>query len=171
MATVYSNTERAERREAVRDSTGRASIKGPLVFWIGFLIFAVVIQLAAAPLLSAQGLADVSATLTKVASYLVYLPGLLIFPFLVSIWMGERLGNSTGKDGNPLKEGLINGGYAAVIYGITIFIVFLILNVGQSNVLSQIGSIYSLVYLIAIPVPILLVLTPAFAMLAAARKH
>lgn len=170
MATVYSDTEKPSRRESAQEDS-RASIRGPLSFWIGFLILAVIIQLVIVPVLSGQNLTDVATLLGNIAKYLVYLPGLLIFPFLVSIWIGERIGDSVGKTGNPLREGLINAAYASVIYGIAIFIVFLILNVGQSGIFSQLNSIYSLIYLIAIPVPILLVLTPAFALLASARKR
>lgn len=170
MATIYSNTERPQRTSAPQQSSKSISIKGPLVFWVIFLVIAVIIQIIAVPLAQQYDFINTSNTLHNLAYYIMYIPGLLVFPFLVSLWIGERVGSRIDKSGNPMRIGFINAAYASVIYGITVFVLFLISNVGQALAFTQLSTVLTVIYLVFVPMPILLIMTPSFAYLAAARR-
>lgn len=175
LATIYSNTERPQRASSVTASSANQkssgiSIKGPLIFWIFFLILAVLLQVIVVPILKQNDFINMATTISSLASYIIYVPGLLIFPFLVSIWIGERVGSRIENTSKTMKIGFINAAYASLIYGITMFILFLILMAGQTVSFTQLGTIVNVIYLVFIPIPILLILTPSFAYLAAARR-
>ncbi len=149
-------------------------LEGPLFFWIGFIVVALVVQLLAKDVLLASG-ATASAVklgnlLLSVSGYIINLPGLLIFPFLVAIWIGERVSKSSTDISKAFMTSLINAAYASLIYAISIFIVFMLLNVNTLDALLSAASVNMIVFTVLVPVGILFVFMTIFSLLAFAQK-
>ncbi len=88
----------------------------------------------------------------------------------MAVWLGERAGSITVKSGRILRLSIINSLYTAIVYAIGIFIIYLIFLYVSSVGLSTIKFDDFLMYLVAIPIGILLILTPIIALLAGARR-
>ena len=142
----------------------------PLAFWFGFLILGVVMLVAIKPLLPDIGMSSFSTVLGDLAKYILYLPGSIIFPLIVALWIGERVGMVETRIHNAVTIGLLNAAYTSLIYAIGIFVVFLVLH--YSGNITAIGvTLYGfLMYLLAIPVSILIILIPTFSTMSAARR-
>lgn len=145
-------------------------LAGPLTFWIIFLVVGVVAKLVITPLLAGIGMIPASQAVGDLGQYILYFPGYIIFPFIVGIWIGERVGDSVSKPSASVTIGLINSAYAAVIYAVAIFIIFLIMTaVGGASSFSF-SMLYSLIDILVFPIAILVGITVIFSSLAAARK-
>ncbi|MGC8496284.1 MAG: hypothetical protein ACP5RM_03265 [Candidatus Micrarchaeia archaeon] len=148
------------------------SIAEPLTFWIGMLLLSIIIELVIVPLAGSLGIAQYKNVFNQVAGYIVYLPGSIIIPLLVSLWLGERIG-VVSKGVRVAYRSIINAIYMSLVYLIAIFIIFLIAKYTSLNMFPTILpnlSVYNFtVYLVAIPIAIIMVLTPLLAMLSAAR--
>ncbi len=142
----------------------------PLAFWFGFLIIGVVILVAVIPLLPNIGMSSFSAVLGALAKYILYLPGSIIFPLIVALWIGERVGIVENRIHNALTIGLLNAVYTSLIYAIGIFVVFLVLRYSANMTAIGVTPQGFLVYLLAIPVSILIILIPTFSAMSAARR-
>lgn len=157
-----------------RQPPGEPSVKleGPLFFWIGFIILALVLQLVSKGAIMGHGAAanQLGNILLDISGYIINLPGMLIFPFLVSIWIGERVSKSSSEISKAFMTSLINAAYTALIYAISIFIVFLLLNVSSLNQLTSSGSISMIIFTVLVPVAILFVFITVFSLLAFARR-
>ncbi|MCL5423624.1 MAG: hypothetical protein M1385_00900 [Candidatus Marsarchaeota archaeon] len=140
-------------------------ISKPLTGWFGLLILAVIIELVVAPYFP-----SLSNIMVKFSNYVLYLPGAIILPLIVAVWLGERAGSITVKSGRILRLSIINSLYTAIVYAIGIFIIYLIFLYVSSVGLSTIKFNDFLIYLVAIPIGILLILTPIVAILAGARR-
>ena len=140
-------------------------ISKPLTGWFGLLILAVIIELIVAPYFP-----SLSNTMIKFSNYVLYLPGAIILPLIVSVWLGERVGSITVKSGRILRLSVINSLYTAIVYTIGIFIIYIIFQYVSSIGLSIIKFDNFLIYLVGIPVGILLILTPIIALLSGARR-
>ncbi len=147
-------------------------LEGPLFFWIGFIIVALVLQLVAKGAIIGNGpQADVlGGYLLDVSDYIINLPGILIFPFLVSIWIGERVSKASEEMSKAFMTSIINAAYTALIYAISIFIVFLLLNVSSLKQLISADSITMIVVTVLVPVGILFAFMTIFSLLAFARR-
>jgi hypothetical protein len=143
-------------------------IFGPMAFWIFMLAVGLIIEFAGVPIAKLVG-APTSGIIT-VANYLLYLPGAIVLPLVVAVWVGERVGSVGKKVRLSLKVGLLNAIYVALIYSIVIFIIYLIIYYIDAKALPVGFTIDSFITnLIAIPVIIVLVLTPLISSVSAAR--
>jgi hypothetical protein len=148
------------------------SIAEPLTFWIGMLLLAIIIELIIVPLAGSLGIAQYKSLFNEVADYIVYLPGSIIIPLLVSLWLGERIG-VVSKGIKVAYRSIINAIYMSLVYLVAIFIIFLIAKYTNLNmfptILPNLTAYNFIIYLVAIPIAIVMVLTPLLAMLSAAR--
>ncbi|MGC8586630.1 MAG: hypothetical protein ACP5K5_03770 [Candidatus Micrarchaeia archaeon] len=146
------------------------SIAEPLSFWIGMLLLAIIIELVIVPFSGSLGVSK--DTFNNIANYIIYLPGCIVMPLLVAIWLGERIG-ALSKGKNVAYKSIVNAIYMSIIYLVAIFIIFLVAKYTNLNLFPTLMPSLNmgnfLEYLVAIPVAILLVLTPLFAILSAAR--
>ncbi|MCL4373280.1 MAG: hypothetical protein M1360_01030 [Candidatus Marsarchaeota archaeon] len=161
-----------ETDEKEAQQYGGLSIAEPLTFWIGMLLLAMFIELVVVPLSGSLGISLYKSTFNSIASYIVYLPGSIIIPLLVAVWLGERVGIASGGK-NVAYKSIINAVYVSFVYLIAILIIFLIAKYTNlalfPSLLPSMGAANFLVYLVGIPVAIVLVLAPLFSMLSAAR--
>ncbi len=145
-------------------------LAGPLSFWIIFLVVGVIAKLVITPLLAGIGMIPESLAVGALGQYILYFPGYIIFPFVVGIWIGERIGDSVTKPSASVTIGLINSAYAAVIYAVAIFTIFLIMTAVGGAASFNFSMLYSLIDILAFPIAILVGITIIFSSLAAARK-
>jgi len=153
-------------------NTEGLSIAEPLTFWIGMLLLAVLIELVIVPLAGSLGISQYKNVFNDIADYIVYLPGSIIIPLLVALWLGERIG-VVSKGKRVAYRSIINSIYVSLIYLVAIFIIFLIAKYTSLNLFPTImPNLYIgnfIGYLVLIPIAIIMVLTPLFAMLSSAR--
>ncbi|EQD63859.1 conserved hypothetical protein, membrane [mine drainage metagenome] len=145
------------------------TLSKPLAFWFGFLVLGVIILLVVVPLLPDIGLVSISPALSNIAKGILYLPGSIIFPLIVALWIGERVGIAEDRMHSAVTIGLLNTVYTAMIYIIGIFMVFLVLYYSKNVLPLGMNTHDFLLYLVAIPVTILIVLVPSFSAMSAAR--
>lgn len=142
------------------------SVYKPLTYWFGVLALAIIIELFVAPYFPA-----LAQTMVKFSNFALYLPGSIILPLIVAIWLGERSSEVTTKVGRAFRLSMLNGVYTAVVYIVGIFIIYLIFQyLGTTSGLASVTFNNFLLYLVGIPAGILIVLTPITAVLASARK-
>ncbi len=145
-------------------------IKGPMTMWITILVIGLVFQFIVAPTASYGSLSSTGSLINSISKYILYLPGAIILPLIVSVWVGEKIGSTKRRVKPAFTAGLLNAIYIALIYAVAIFIIYLLIYYVAPNTLpTGFGINTFATYLIAIPLVILLVLTPLFASLSAAR--
>ncbi|MCL5093035.1 MAG: hypothetical protein M1128_01040 [Candidatus Marsarchaeota archaeon] len=149
---------------------GDIGIAGPLAFWIIMLLIGLAfLILFPAGLTNAPG--SISFILYKVGSYIIYMPGAIIFPLVVALWIGMRTGANTQNIKKAIDVGVINAIYTGVIYTISIFIIYLIAIYSSVELLKALPTNTFVVYLVIIPVATLLILTPLIGLLRRARSQ
>ncbi|MEM0107045.1 MAG: hypothetical protein QXD11_01565 [Candidatus Micrarchaeaceae archaeon] len=161
-------------------------IMGPLVLWLFFLVIALIIEIISLPsLLGSNNIKE----LRLIAGSILYIPGCIVFPLIVSVWLGERIGRSNENFRQTLKSAIINMLYVIIIYAVVIFIIFVLLDsanisIGNANVSLAENAIASnsiisgmtninrsfLIYDLLIPSVIIAAITPPFSLLAMLRK-
>ena len=161
-----------DQHDADSDADKRGiHLSKPLAFWFGFLILGMLVLLVIIPLLPDIGMSTLKPALEDLSKGILYLPGTIIFPLIVALWVGERVGIVENRVHNAATMGLLNAAYTALIYVIGIFVVFLVLY--YSGYIASLGitTLHDfLIYLIAIPVSILIILIPTFSVMSAARR-
>ena len=143
------------------------SIGGPLVLWIAFLIVGVILLLVVAPLVSSNRLAY--NLVRSISNWILYLPGSLVLPLIISVWMGESVGKNRVGIGRSARIGEVNAVYVAMVYVITIIIIYLVFYYINPVAVSSVSLTDFVEFSVALPVVIVLVLTPIVAALSAAR--
>ena len=159
-----------EREPEKRAETNDVQIAAPLTFWIGFLVFAVILVAVVVPVANSLGISSMDKYITQIASYIVYLPGSIILPLIAALLIGERVGESKKKSGVVLYSGVINALYAILVYIVAIFIIYLAARYSGAGFLSSVNLTDFIEYLIVIPVVITVVLVPLFALISYARR-
>jgi len=144
------------------------SIGGPLMLWIGLLVFGVLLQLVFVPFGAAYHRTAFNSYFNFFADFVIYVPGIFILPLLISLWIGERVSYLKERIG---YKALIHAVYAAVIYIVTIVIIYFVMKLQGSGALVAVNTVTFLEYVVGVPLLILLVITPLFAKLSAARRH
>ncbi|MGC8670000.1 MAG: hypothetical protein ACP5TL_02505 [Candidatus Micrarchaeia archaeon] len=173
MNSKEDKTDADEHQDNVNTNPAQElSIAEPLSFWIGMLLLAIIIELIIVPFASNIGIGSFKNTLNEIAGYIVYLPGSIIIPLLVALWLGERIGvNSKGE--RVAYRSIINSIYLVFVYVVAIFIIYLIAKFTNvklfPTILPTLSVASFITFLILVPTVIILVLTPLFAMLSAAR--
>ncbi len=148
-------------------STVETGIAGPLILWITFLLIGVILSLVVEPLVPSNG--TIQNLVTSISNWILYLPGCLILPLIVSIWIGEGVGKNRASGARSAKIGEINGIYTSLIYVVSIFIIYLLFYYIDKTALANITLTFFLEFVVAIPVIIVLVLTPIVSALSAIR--
>jgi len=144
-------------------------IFGPLAFWLVILIMGVLLALVMAPILNGAGNTALAATITAIAGYILYLPGSIILPLIVAVWLGERVGATKSELGSAVPIAAINAAYTALIYAVAIFIIYLLLRYITPSFLASVSLATFILYVIVVPIVIIIVLIPFIASLSAAR--
>ena len=163
--------EDSKEKEVEKVEMGEIDIIGPLTFWMGLLLLALVMELFLIPLSNDFGSTVLSGYLNKIANYIVYLPGNIILPLLTSVWVGERIGSSEKKLGSILNTGFVNAMYVSLVYVVAIFIIYLIVIYTGVKFLTDVTLNVFLQYLIALPVAIVIIVIPVFSEISAARRR
>ncbi len=140
-------------------------IVGPLSFWLGILVLGVVIEVVILPFTPNS----ISGLIGQIAGWIIYLPGSIILPLIVAVWIAERVGATRNKVGPAVTVGLINAAYTALIYVIAIFIIYLLIKYITPTFLSSVSLTTFAEYSVGLPVAIILILVPVIAALSAAR--
>ena len=151
----------------VKNGPVETNIGAPLIFWIVFLIIGVMISLFIVPLFS--GSPTTKNLLVSISNWILYLPGSIILPLVVSIWIGESVGQRRETGGKSAKIGEVNAVYASLIYVVAIFIIYLLLYYIDMAALATITILFFVEYVVVIPVFIVLILTPIVSALSAIR--
>lgn len=155
-------------------STVNVSLSGPLSFWIGILVIAMLIQLVVIPLSMHYGDQNqlLDPYINAFANYVIFIPGIIVLPLIAALWIGDKVSNSIGNHKTALaSKGIINALYAAMVYIITITIIYIIMVYLDAGVLSKVTSITFIEYLITVPLAIIVVVVPLFALLSASRHY
>lgn len=152
----------------VQPERQQISIVGPLAFWIIIIIVGLVLEILGSAF-------SILSLFTTLGGWIVYLPGTIILPLIAGLWIGEKVGSARNKVGSAVSLGLVNAIYAALIYVIAIFIIYLIVNYvvqPQTHIqtlLSTLTLTTFLEYGIGLPVVLVLIVAPLIAALSAAR--
>ncbi len=157
-----------QAKEPAGDQPGEISVAGPLGFWIAVLLIGLLIEFVLGPIAVLAGAS--SKYFTTIGHLLLFQPGAVILPLIVAVWVGARVGSVHKRSPSIGKVGLINAVYAAVIYSIAIFVIYLsiyYINASALPVVFTLGGFA--LYLVVIPDVIVLVITPLLAMLSSAR--
>lgn len=151
--------------ETKKQGTG-ISIAAPLTLWIALLIIGV-FSAYMAKFLAASGIASL---MTNISGWILYLPGSLIIPLVVSIWIGERVGSAKGGSKSAVKIGEINAIYTTLIYVVVVLIIYMLLYYILPTYLQTKSLTNYAEYVIGIPAVIVLALVPIVSALSAARR-
>ncbi len=150
----------------------KVSLSGPLSFWIGILVVAALIQLVAIPFATQYGNSSFNVYLKIFADYVLYIPGFIVIPLIASVWIGDHVSSSIGnKKKLIVGKGLINALYSALIYVITIFIIYVVMRYAQKGALATVSLMTFAEYLLIVPFVIVMFIVPIFALLSAARHY
>jgi len=147
-------------------------IFGPLTFWLMFLIVGLIIQLVLIPVMASNSNqnSSVSSILIEISGWILYLPGSIILPLIVGVWMGEKIGATKNKIKSAISIATINAIYTAIIYAIAIFIIYLLIYYITPGFIKNLGGIITLAeFVIIIPILIIIILVPLIASMSAAR--
>jgi hypothetical protein len=143
-------------------------ITGPMTFWILMLCISLLLSFLIAPVLGIKTKLGSDALL--ISQYILYLPGSLILPLIVSLWVGSRIGSSGRQIKVSIKAGILNGVYMAVVYGIAISaIIISIYYINPTALPSGLGLETFAIRSMGIPAVIVIVLTTLISFLSAAR--
>ena len=149
---------------------GDIGIAGPLAFLI-IMLLAGLALLILFPNGIAYAAGSTSLMLYNIGSYIIYMPGAIIFPLIVALWIGMRTGVNTQSIKKAIDVGVINAVYTSVIYAISIFIIYLIAIYSSVELLKALPTDTFVVYLVIVPVATLLILTPLIGLLRRARSQ
>lgn len=143
-------------------------ITGPIAFWIIMLFVGMIFAFILAPYLGIK--TKLGGDILSASQYILYLPGSLILPLIVSLWAGSRIGSSGRQIGGAVKAGVLNGVYIGVIYGIaTTAIIIAIYYINPSILPNGVGLENFAISSIGIPIGIVIALTTLISFLSAAR--
>ncbi len=144
------------------------NIVAPMSFWIAILVIGLLLRFAIGPAAHSVGLN--SKDFTLVANFILYQPGAIILPLIVAVWVGSKVGRAHKNSNTIGKVGLVNAVYAAVIYSVAIFIIYLVFYYADASALPTTFTLGGFALnVLAIPDAIVLVVTPLLAMLSSAR--
>ena len=147
-----------------------STIAGPLMFWIGLVLIAAFAQMVVAPVLKGFGPVQFGNYLTMASNYVLYLPGLIVLPILVAVWVGMNIGNSATEKGYRGVRGLLDGIACALVYGIVIAVVYALMNLKVIGILSGVGLAPFIEYTAIIPMALVIAITPIVTMLLGLRS-
>ncbi len=139
----------------------RVSLFGPLFLWALIIIIGIILEVVV-PAVLGKGFASYAAIYKTAGNYILTLPGAIILPLIISVWIGHKVGETARNAISAVKLGLINGVYASIVYGVIIFITQLILKYTTTYALT---TDFIIKYLVAIPIAIVIIFTIIIALL------
>jgi len=141
-------------------------IGGPVALWMLILAIGTVLSL----FVSYAGLSHSTfgPTLVLISNLILQLPGVVVLPLLIALWLGARIGSAKKGTAEVVKVGLINAVYVAVIYAMGMIVIYLVTQYLQASPFTNLNTF--VVMNIALPLVLLLIITPAIAALSAKRK-
>ncbi len=142
-------------------------IVAPLIFWLALLLIGVLALLVLKPVFA--NITGVATLMAEISQLILYLPGCVIMPLIVSIWIGEKAGQAKNGIKSATKIGEINAIYATLIYIVAIFIIYLLIYYISPASLQSISLVSYAEYVILLPAVIVLALVPIVSALSAAR--
>ncbi|MDE1856932.1 MAG: hypothetical protein KGH98_02495 [Candidatus Micrarchaeota archaeon] len=166
--------EQERRMKKAQEDAEEPSIFGPIILWVVILAAATILELVVGPMLSGIGQGAASA-LQSIVNYILYMPGIIVLPIIMAIWIGEIVASFKSISmKNVAQVSLVNAVYTAIIYAITIFILYIIIETVSPA--SPIGQTFGKqdvlpLNLIGVPVAIVIVLIPLFATLSVFRRR
>ncbi len=143
------------------NDNAKTSLFGPLFLWALVIIIGIVLEVVI-PALLGKSYASSAASYKAIGNYILALPGVIILPLIISVWIGHRVGEKSSSVANALKSGLLNGVYASIVYGVIIFVAQLMLKYTTSYALT---TSFLLRYVVATPMAIVIVFTIIIAVL------
>lgn len=149
-----------------REPSNGVSLFGPLFIWALVIIIGIILEVIV-PAVLGKGLASYATFYKTAGNYILTLPGAIILPLIISVWIGHKVGEKASSVAGAARLGIINGVYASIVYGVIIFVAQLLLKYTTSYALSY---SFMLEYLAAIPIAIVLVFTVLIAMLNRLRQ-
>ncbi len=158
--------------EAKKGTDVKVGLSGPLSFWVGIIVIAALIQLLVIPFTVQFGNPSLNPYLNTFANYVLYMPGVIVIPLIAAVWIGDHVSSSIGNNKKLLvSKGIMNALYSSLIYIVSIFIIYLVMQNMQVGALASIGIVSFLEYLIVVPLAIEIVIVPIFALLSASRHY
>ncbi|MDE1871113.1 MAG: hypothetical protein KGI06_02630 [Candidatus Micrarchaeota archaeon] len=167
----YYRKDKAENKEERKDEEVTISIESPLMFWVGLLLIAALLQLVILPFASHYGRVLFKGVLEDFANYLIYIPGIVVMPLVISLWVGDRVSYIRKGSQVLAYKGLLNALYTSLVYSISIFIIYILMRFSNGGVLANLSVVTFSEYLIVIPFAINMIVIPIFAILSAERRH
>ncbi|MGI0100567.1 MAG: hypothetical protein ACREBH_02510 [Candidatus Micrarchaeaceae archaeon] len=169
----YYNRSDLDNKDGESEKKGLMSIsvEEPLAFWIGLIAIGAIMQLLAIPLATSYGHTAFNIYMNQFAGYVIYIPGIVVLPLIVSMWIGDRVSYLDRKKTNVARKGLINAIYAVIVYVVSILILYVIMNYLHAGVLSALSMDMFFKYVVAVPCIIVIVIVPLFAVVSAARRY
>jgi hypothetical protein len=154
-----------ESEEGEVEEKEQISIAEPMFFWILLLVVAMVINVL---INAGYAPSDMASTLKASANFILFMPGSIILPTIVGAFIGAEIGKRSKSMYVAVKSGIINGVYAAIIYLISIFIIYEVI----LYILPSInpGVDFLALNWLALPSAILIALSVIFAILSHSRK-
>ncbi len=151
-------------------STGRnISLVAPLFTWALIIVIGIIFE-AIVPAVLGATIAPGATLYRSIGNYILYLPGVIILPLLISIWIGHKVGDNTESVRVATKLGVINAVYASIVYAVIIFIAYLILSYTSIPARYMISQHDFIVFMVGVPIAIVLVFSTLIAVLDRIRK-
>ena len=143
-------------------------IADPLFFWVMVLVLSMILQI----LLVDSKLFLINSPFynfaNEISTFFLFSTGSLILPLIIGAVIGAEVGTKASSFANAVKGGLLNGVYAAIVYIISIIVIYEILIFVIPHLQFTVSF---LAYSMIIPqVAVLIVVVEVFAALSHARK-
>ena len=154
--SYYKRTDDEQATDKDKDKTATAkpqstkvSITGPLTFWIGILLIAALLQLVAIPFANSYSHTVFNNYFNDFANYVLYIPGLIVLPLIVALWVGDRVSYVESNNKSFIvSKGVVNALYTSLVYIVSIFIIYLIMSLVKLGVLHSLTLLPFVEYLI-----------------------
>jgi len=145
------------------------SLVGPMFLWVFIIVIGIAFETVVPSLFSGGGLLHINtAFYTSMGKYILYLPGAIILPLIISVWIGHRVGEGSEDTKTATKLGVLNGVYSSIVYAVVIVIAYIILYYAGPSTIIPLQDFEE--YMIGIPVVIVIVFSTLIAVLNRVRK-
>lgn len=158
----------ADVKAAEQAAKGHVDITAPMFAWILLLVIALVLRVV----ISLTGLVSTTGyaygIFNSLSDFILFMPGSIIWPLVVGAVIGAQVGLKSKDLKSAERGGVLNGVYAAVVYIVAIFVIFVTMKYGLPQYAPT--TTFLVGNWLALPVAILIVLSVVFAILSNSRK-
>ncbi len=120
--------EEKPSRKKKQKVTASVSLYEPMFVWIALLLIAVVLKVVLTSTVLDSAGPEVYMLSSVYSNFILEFPGTIILPLIIGAIIGSEVGKKSTTLKNATKSGVLNGVYAAVIYLITIIVIYMIIN-------------------------------------------